>query len=303
MTDPKIELHVHVEGTVRPATLLDIARRNDAPLPVDSVAGVEQLYEYTDFAQFIQVWLLTTKSLALLMTSAGSPSSTPPRRVVRGGVHRGGVFRAGVRAARSGLGRHPVRLRRGRRRSARPARVTMRFTPDLYRGSTSTWPSSVPATRCATETAAWWVWASADRRTGPSSRTRRRSTSPATAASEWFRTPARRPARTRSARSSTYSTRTVSGTGSGPSTTRTSWRRSSAGGWCSTCVPRPTCGPASSRLENIRCRGCGRPGAVHGQHRRPGDVRYRSRAGVRACRGARRVGGGRVCRRRRWCAV
>ena len=33
MTD-KIELHVHFEGTVRPQTLLDIARRNHEPLPV-----------------------------------------------------------------------------------------------------------------------------------------------------------------------------------------------------------------------------------------------------------------------------
>ena len=40
MTFPKIELHVHLEGTVRPATLLQIARRNDYPLPADTVEGV-----------------------------------------------------------------------------------------------------------------------------------------------------------------------------------------------------------------------------------------------------------------------
>jgi len=34
---PKIELHVHLEGTVRAATLLEIARRNDYALPADTV--------------------------------------------------------------------------------------------------------------------------------------------------------------------------------------------------------------------------------------------------------------------------
>ncbi len=33
VTFPKIELHVHLEGTVRAATLLEIARRNDVRAP------------------------------------------------------------------------------------------------------------------------------------------------------------------------------------------------------------------------------------------------------------------------------
>ena len=39
MTYPKIELHVHLEGTVRPGLLLRIARRNDARLPVRTERG------------------------------------------------------------------------------------------------------------------------------------------------------------------------------------------------------------------------------------------------------------------------
>ncbi len=60
---PKIELHVHLEGTVRPATLLQIARRNDQPLPADTVDGLAALYEFTDLAHFVQVWILTTNCL------------------------------------------------------------------------------------------------------------------------------------------------------------------------------------------------------------------------------------------------
>ena len=43
---PKIELHVHLEGTVRPATLLSIAKRNDYALPADTVEGLADLYRF-----------------------------------------------------------------------------------------------------------------------------------------------------------------------------------------------------------------------------------------------------------------
>jgi aminodeoxyfutalosine deaminase len=57
---PKIELHVHLEGSVRPGTLLEMARRNDLPLPVDTVEGLTELYRFKDFAHFLEVWILTT---------------------------------------------------------------------------------------------------------------------------------------------------------------------------------------------------------------------------------------------------
>jgi len=63
VTYPKIELHVHLEGTVRPETLLEIARRNGYALPVDSAEGVRALYEYRDFAHFIEVFMLTSGAL------------------------------------------------------------------------------------------------------------------------------------------------------------------------------------------------------------------------------------------------
>ena len=62
-TFPKIELHVNLEGTVRARTLLQIAKRNGVPLPADSVEGLAGLYEYRDFAHFIEVWLVTTGAL------------------------------------------------------------------------------------------------------------------------------------------------------------------------------------------------------------------------------------------------
>src|SRR5436309_9810244 len=63
MPYPKIELHVHLEGTLRPERLLDIARRNDYPLPVDTAEGLRKLYEFRDFDHFIDVWILVTNAL------------------------------------------------------------------------------------------------------------------------------------------------------------------------------------------------------------------------------------------------
>jgi aminodeoxyfutalosine deaminase len=60
---PKIELHVHLEGTVRPETLLEIAGRNGYELPADSAEGVRALYEYRDFGHFIEVFMLTSGAL------------------------------------------------------------------------------------------------------------------------------------------------------------------------------------------------------------------------------------------------
>jgi aminodeoxyfutalosine deaminase len=60
---PKIELHVHLEGAVRPATLLAIAQRNGQPLPADTVDELASLYTFTGSAHFLSIWALTTNCL------------------------------------------------------------------------------------------------------------------------------------------------------------------------------------------------------------------------------------------------
>jgi aminodeoxyfutalosine deaminase len=56
---PKIELHVHLEGTVRADTLRAIAKRNDYALPED----LEEQYRFRDFRHFIEVFELTAAAL------------------------------------------------------------------------------------------------------------------------------------------------------------------------------------------------------------------------------------------------
>lgn len=60
---PKVELHVHLEGSISPETLLILARRNKVPLPVNSVEEVRRWYEFSDFAHFIEVYFTVCNCL------------------------------------------------------------------------------------------------------------------------------------------------------------------------------------------------------------------------------------------------
>ena len=63
---PKVELHVHLEGSIRPETLLTLARRNGVALPADSVEGLREWYRFTDFDHFVEIYLAICACLAKL---------------------------------------------------------------------------------------------------------------------------------------------------------------------------------------------------------------------------------------------
>jgi aminodeoxyfutalosine deaminase len=135
VSTPKIELHVHIEGAIRPATLLELARANGERLPADTVEGLTELYEFTDFAHFIEVWILTTNCLrtrddfrrvvvGYAAEAAGFGAVyleaifSPCERVLRG-VSWTDIYEGYLDGAVEAQERHGV---------------TVRFTPDLYRG-------------------------------------------------------------------------------------------------------------------------------------------------------------------------
>ena len=60
---PKAELHVHLEGSVRPTTLLTLARRNGISLPADSVEELQQWFKFRDFNHFIKVYFTISHCL------------------------------------------------------------------------------------------------------------------------------------------------------------------------------------------------------------------------------------------------
>ena len=55
---PKIELHLHLEGSIRPPLLLELARRNGVQLGADTVEEVAARYAFRDFHHFIELYLV-----------------------------------------------------------------------------------------------------------------------------------------------------------------------------------------------------------------------------------------------------
>jgi aminodeoxyfutalosine deaminase len=132
---PKIELHVHLEGTVRPATLLEIARRNDYALPADTVEGLAALYEFRDFEHFIEVWVLTTNALRTRDDFRQVVVDYAAEAAAHGAVYVEGIFSPAERVRRGVTwddifagycdGAEEARERHG---------VEIRLTPDIVRG-------------------------------------------------------------------------------------------------------------------------------------------------------------------------
>jgi aminodeoxyfutalosine deaminase len=134
---PKIELHVHLEGTVRPETLLQIAKRNDYALPADTVEGLADLYAFRDFRHFIEVWILTTNALQTEDDFRRIVVDYAAEAAGHGCVYLEGIFSPAERARRGvsyeaqleGVcaGAQEARERHG---------VEVRLTPDIPRGFT-----------------------------------------------------------------------------------------------------------------------------------------------------------------------
>ncbi len=58
---PKAELHLHLEGTITPSTLVELSLRHDAE-PI-TLGEAEALYRFTDFTGFINAFKAVTKRL------------------------------------------------------------------------------------------------------------------------------------------------------------------------------------------------------------------------------------------------
>ena len=131
---PKIELHVHLEGTVRPDTLRAIAKRNDYVLPED----LESLYRFRDFAHFIEVWILTTNALRTEADFRQVVVDYAEEAAAHGALYLEGIFSPAERVAR---GVDWDEIFNGYCDGAREARekhgVEVRLTPDIYRGATA----------------------------------------------------------------------------------------------------------------------------------------------------------------------
>jgi aminodeoxyfutalosine deaminase len=126
---PKIELHVHLEGTVRAHTLREIAKRNDYPLPDD----LESLYTFRDFRHFIEVWILTTNALRTEDDFRQMVVDYATEAAAHGAVYLEGIFSPAERVRR-GVSYETVF--EGVCAGVEEAPIEIRLTPDITRGFT-----------------------------------------------------------------------------------------------------------------------------------------------------------------------
>jgi aminodeoxyfutalosine deaminase len=135
VTYPKIELHVHLEGTVRPRTLLEIAKRNDYALPAETEDELTAIYDFRDFSHFIEVWVLTTNALRTEADFRQVVIDYAEEAASHGAVYVEGIFSPAERVRR-GVGWDEIFS--GYCDGAEEARelhgVEVRLTPDIIRG-------------------------------------------------------------------------------------------------------------------------------------------------------------------------
>jgi adenine deaminase len=60
---PKAELHVHIEGTLEPELMFELASRNGVPLPYRTPAEVRKTYQFSDLQSFLDIYHQGTRVL------------------------------------------------------------------------------------------------------------------------------------------------------------------------------------------------------------------------------------------------
>ena len=60
---PKAELHVHIEGTLEPEMMFELAHRNRISLPYPSVAALRAAYTFQNLQEFLDLYYQGTNVL------------------------------------------------------------------------------------------------------------------------------------------------------------------------------------------------------------------------------------------------
>ena len=53
---PKVELHVHIEGTLEPELMLELAKRNKVDVPFSSISQVKEAYNFHNLQSFLDIY-------------------------------------------------------------------------------------------------------------------------------------------------------------------------------------------------------------------------------------------------------
>lgn len=53
---PKVELHLHIEGSLEPELMFALAQRNGVDLPFDTVEDVRRAYDFSNLQDFLDIY-------------------------------------------------------------------------------------------------------------------------------------------------------------------------------------------------------------------------------------------------------
>jgi len=53
---PKVELHLHIEGTLEPSMMLELAKRNQISLPYQTIEQIQAAYDFDDLQSFLDLY-------------------------------------------------------------------------------------------------------------------------------------------------------------------------------------------------------------------------------------------------------
>ena len=62
-TIPKAELHLHIEGTLEPELMMQLAQRNSVEIPYASVDEIRNAYEFSDLQSFLDIYYAGAQAL------------------------------------------------------------------------------------------------------------------------------------------------------------------------------------------------------------------------------------------------
>jgi adenosine deaminase len=60
---PKCELHIHIEGTIEPELLLELSKRNNIPIPYNTLEEIREKYNFKNLGEFIALFIAYSKVL------------------------------------------------------------------------------------------------------------------------------------------------------------------------------------------------------------------------------------------------
>lgn len=129
---PKAELHLHLEGSVRPATLFALARRHGITLPVATETELQDYYRFRDFEHFLAVYDLicdcirTPDDLTLIAYELGAAQAAQNIRYTEVTFTTCGRLRRGF-----ALDDQLAGIVAGARQAEHEFGVRLRFIPDV----------------------------------------------------------------------------------------------------------------------------------------------------------------------------